>query len=106
MSGQIAGNKCSRDAEVIVLESLRRVNATVARKRPIELKSSALLFGRHGALNSLGLVHLVARIEECLRDRYSKDISLVDDRVISGEIRPFLTVGTLIEYIAGILSRQ
>ena len=90
-------------AEAIVLGSLKRVNATVARKSPVKLEFETPLFGRRGTLNSLGLVHLVATIEQRLREDYSCDISLVDDRVIKGEIRPFQSVKTLVDYISKLL---
>ena len=98
--------KPTADPTSIVFDSLRRINATIARKKPVDIALETRLFGRRGSLNSLGLVWLVATVEQKIREEHARDLTLVDDRVTSGDIRPFYSVGTLIDYVAELLAQS
>ncbi|WP_419662638.1 hypothetical protein Dvar_31030 [Desulfosarcina variabilis str. Montpellier] len=57
------------------------------------------LFGKDGALDSLGLVNLITLLEEQIEDEYDLTITLADERAMSRKTSPFLTVDSLMEYV-------
>ena len=72
---------------------------------PVDLSAGAgsVLFGEGGVLTSVDFVTLVLDIEEAVEDATGKSITLADERAMSQKHSPFRTVGTLADYIAGLL---
>ena len=62
-----------------------------------------MLFGEGGVLTSVDFVTLVLDIEEAVEDATGQSITLADERAMSQKHSPFRTVGTLADYIAGLL---
>ena len=62
------------------------------------------LFGGKSALDSLGLINFIVATEDAIQNSFGVSLVLADDRALSQEISPFSTVGTLVEYIAVLLS--
>lgn len=60
------------------------------------------LFGKDGALDSMGLLNLVVLLEERIREGTGKDIRLVSDAALSQTHSPFATVESLANYIVGL----
>ncbi len=61
------------------------------------------LIGPGGVLDSLGLVTLIVELEDRLFSDHGVSVTLADDRAMSQERSPFLTVDTLSRYIAVVL---
>jgi acyl carrier protein len=57
------------------------------------------LFGPHGMLDSLGLVHLIVVLEDRLADLFGVNLTLADDKALSERRSPFRTVGSLTDYV-------
>ena len=57
------------------------------------------LFGRHGILDSLGLVHLIVLVEDRVADLFGVNVTLADDKALSEQRSPFRTVGSLTDYV-------
>ncbi len=57
------------------------------------------LLGDGAIVKSVGLVAVLVGVEERLADRYSLDISLMDDRAMSQSRSPFRNVQALVDYI-------
>ena len=72
---------------------------------PVDLSEGAdsVLFGEGGVLTSVDFVTLVLDIEEAVENATQKSITLADERAMSQKHSPFRTVGTLADYIAGLL---
>ncbi len=87
----------------IVMEQVDAYNANL--DTPVDLKDGedTILFGGDGVLKSVDFVTLVLDIEEAIEEASGKAITLADERALSQKNSPFRTVGTLSEYIAGLL---
>jgi acyl carrier protein len=84
----------------LVFNSMEVFNAEIKdEKNRMELNEDTRLFGRDSILDSLGLVNIVVDLEQRLSDKFSKDISLTDDRAMSQTRSPFRDVRSLIDYI-------
>jgi acyl carrier protein len=62
-----------------------------------------VLVGSDGVLDSLGLVNLIALLEQRVERDFHTSINLVDDDLISDASRHFANVATLTRYLASIL---
>ncbi|MGF1449638.1 MAG: hypothetical protein ACFB20_09505 [Opitutales bacterium] len=78
-------------AEEADLDSLRQPQANTA------------LFGGGSGLDSMGLVTLIADLEERLAEAFEQPVVLADERAMSRSRSPFRTVGALEDYICGLL---
>jgi D-alanine--poly(phosphoribitol) ligase subunit 2 len=72
-------------------------------QRTIPKDLTRALFGRGGVLDSLGLVNFIVAIEQQIEDEVGTSISLTDERAMSQRQSPFRDIGTLAEFIHGIL---
>lgn len=66
---------------------------------PISVNASTKLIGKDAVLDSIGLVSIIADMEEMIEDNYGYTIAIADERAMSREKSPFLTVTSLAEYI-------
>ena len=64
------------------------------------------LYGAKSALDSIGLVTLIADVEEKIGEEFGKDIILADERAMSQTRSPFGRVGTLVDYIEELLKQS
>lgn len=87
--------------------SLLRAVEELNRERPadkrISLSPDTVLFGKKGSLDSLGLVSLVLRAEQNIQEDFGCAITLADDRALSEEKSPFLTINSMASYVAKLL---
>ena len=67
-----------------------------------EINMKTPLYGDRGYLDSLGLVNLIAAIEERLTDR-GWNITIASEKAFSRRISPFLTIGTLVKFIKELI---
>jgi len=70
------------------------------------LDGSFILYGKNGALDSLGLVNLIVGVEQAVEDKCGCSITLADERALSQENSPFTTVNSLAEYLSVLLNEQ
>jgi D-alanine--poly(phosphoribitol) ligase subunit 2 len=56
------------------------------------------LYGRQGALDSLGLVSLIVALEQALEDEFQVTVALADEKALSQARSPFRTIRSLAEY--------
>jgi acyl carrier protein len=87
-----------------ILSAIRNYNLEVPPDRRIPETSEAPLFGRHGTLDSLGLVNLIVMVEEQFQDVHDRAITLADERAVSQERSPFRNVPSLAAYICLLLN--
>lgn len=90
----------SRITELVV-RLCRDHNDIAEPERQIDLTGpeTARLYGREGVLDSLGLVSLLASIEQAFEDEYGVHITIADERAFSQARSPFRTVASLSEYV-------
>jgi acyl carrier protein len=68
------------------------------------LRPDTSLFGDGSPLDSLGLVSLLAIVEERVQTSHKKDIVLASETVFSRVHSPFRTVSALADYVAELLA--
>ena len=64
----------------------------------------AVLYGKTGKLESIDVVTLIMEVEDQIKAEFGTSITIADDRAMSRENSPFLTVGTLSDYVAELLN--
>jgi acyl carrier protein len=57
------------------------------------------LFGAQGQLDSLGLVNFIVLLEQRIADEFGVAVTLANEKALSRQRSPFLTVHSLTEYI-------
>jgi len=87
-----------------VLEVVRDLNQGLPEDKRIAENPTAILFGREGALDSLGLVELIVEVEQEVNDHFDVDIGIADERAISQEKSPFQTLETMSNYIVRLIA--
>lgn len=90
----------------LVVNAVSDLNEELERKVPVEMGRDAPLYGEAGVLDSLGLVSLVVSIEQALQDRWGVAVALADEKALSLTRSPFRTIGTLTDYVAGLVPAQ
>lgn len=65
--------------------------------------ADTLFFAPGGPLDSLGLVNLIADLEDRVEAEFGEWVNLADETLFAGEDSPFQSVGRLVDYIDGIL---
>lgn len=85
----------------LVVRLCREHNEIAEPERQIDLSvpEAARLYGRQGVLDSLGLVSLLAAIEQALEEECGVQATLADERAFSQARSPFRTVSSLSEHI-------
>ena len=87
----------------LIQESVNYLNKMLTNKVPVEKGEDCALFGDSGVLDSMSLVTLIVDLEERLEKAFNKPFILASEKAMSQKRSPFLTVGTLHEYIESIL---
>ena len=63
-----------------------------------ELSEDTILFGKDGALDSMGLVTLIVALEQAIEDRFDASAGLADEKAMSQARSPYRSVGSLADY--------
>lgn len=64
------------------------------------------LFGTKAAIDSIGLVTIIVATEQKMEDEFGQSITLADERAMSQKNSPFLTIGSLADYIIKLLNGE
>ena len=70
------------------------------------ITSGSKLYGKNGVLDSLGLVRVIAELEEEIYTKTLKNITLADEKSMSQKSSPFLSVDSLSDYIEMLLQEE
>lgn len=82
----------------LIIDVAAELNTIQDTKIAVERGADAPLYGRAGVLDSLGLVTFVVAVEEAIEDKLNASIVLADEKAMSQQSSPFLTIGTLARY--------
>lgn len=93
-----------QDILQIVLNGVREFNELQPPASRLPLTEDTALLGHDHALDSLGIVNLVAAIEDGVQARYGIAISLTPDGNAAED--PWRTVGTLADFITSRLDAR
>lgn len=86
----------------VVYRVMEEVNEQRALGERLELSEDTILLGRASNLDSLGLVTLIAGIEQTLLDELGAEIIVADEKAMSQHKSPLRTVKSLVDYICSL----
>jgi D-alanine--poly(phosphoribitol) ligase subunit 2 len=89
----------------IIYDVIDETNAELPADRQLEKSKDAILFGNHGKLDSLGIVHFIVAVEDRVREELGASITLADERAMSQKNSPFRTVSSLSTYIVELMGQ-
>ena len=69
-----------------------------------ELTEDTILFGKDGALDSMGLVTLIVAVEQAIEDAFDVSPGLADEKAMSQAKSPYRSVASLADYAAAQVS--
>ena len=87
----------------VVYAAIDELNLQLNPERRLSRSPATALFGEEGALDSLGLVNLIAEVEERVEEAFGQVVNLADGELMSGADDPFRDVAALVEHVAGQL---
>ena len=87
------------DIRSLVLTTLKELGEDLSLPELESADEETRLFGSQSPLDSMGLVNLIADIEDRLSEEYNLDLILANQSAMSLKNSPFRTVGTCIDYI-------
>ncbi len=71
-----------------------------------DLNEETRLFGGPSEFDSIAVVTLLAEIEQRINDRYGTSIIIANEKAMSQKRSPFLSIGSLAEYIQHLVVEQ
>ena len=89
-------------ALTLVLRRLAALGRELGKPALEQADASTRLFGEATALDSIGLVTLIADLEEDIRVATGKTVTLADEKAMSRLTSPFRTVDHLADHIVRI----
>lgn len=87
-----------------VYRAVDELNKQLPKGVSVAKSSDAALYGRTGKLESIDVVTLIMEVEDQIKAEFGTSITIADDRAMSMENSPFLTLGTLTDYVAELLN--
>jgi acyl carrier protein len=94
-----------KDCLELVYETIDEINETIADRKLVKAPHTQL-FGCSGNLDSIGLVTFIVMLEQKLANKFGRPFTIAEDRALSRDRSPFLTVESLAEYLAEKLNDQ
>ena len=92
-------------AQALVLRRLAALGRELGKPALENAAASTRLFGEAAALDSIGLVTLIADLEEDIRVATGKNVALADEKAMSRLTSPFRRVDLLAEYVVEVTNR-
>lgn len=80
----------------LIIETLQGMSED----REASYTGETALMGNNKVVDSLGLVSLIAAVEQAIDDRYNVLVTLADEKAFSQRTSPFLTIASMAEYAA------
>ncbi len=90
----------------VILKSLAELSEDAGISGLDNANEETRLYGGKGPLDSIGLVNLIADVEEKVGREFGKDVILADERAMSQRRSPFARVGTFADYIESLLDEN
>jgi D-alanine--poly(phosphoribitol) ligase subunit 2 len=89
-----------------VYRAIDELNKQLPKGVHVEKSLDAPLYGKNGRLESIDVVTLIMEVEDQIRDELGISITIADDRAMSQQNSPFLTIQTLTDYVTELLTEN
>ncbi len=87
-------------ASAVVREAIGEIYTSLHADAALpEISDETRLIGRNALFDSMGLVSLVVEVEQLLESEHDIVVMLADERAMSQTRSPFLSVGSLTDYV-------
>jgi acyl carrier protein len=83
----------------MVLHRLQKLGEELGKPSLIQASEQTRLFGDKADLDSMGLVTLIADLEEDFQKQLGRTVTLVDEKAMSRLTSPFRRVDFLVDYL-------
>jgi acyl carrier protein len=90
----------------IVINQVEQLRDSLTEEQKFEVNMDTKLFGNNSNIDSLSLVSIIVDLEMLFSEEYGFDLSLTDDRAMTREISPFISITSLADYIVEIINNQ
>ena len=90
----------------IIFKSIKELNENLDEDQQLLLSTDTVLLGKDSNIDSITLVNLIVTIEESLEDNLNVSVTLADEKALSQKNSPFLTIQTLLDYIALLIKEH
>ena len=90
----------------LILKRLEALGIELDKPELRNANESTRLFGDNSSLDSMGLVTLIADLEEDVRQQCNLSITLVDEKAMSRLTSPFRSVNHLADYITLVVNSK
>jgi len=95
-----------REVHKVILEIAEEFNEHQKGNIRLDLGANAPLYGKEGALDSLGFVSFVLAVEQALQEKLQLPVTLSDEKAMSQKNSPFRTIGSLTEYVCRLVKEH
>ena len=89
-----------------IFDTVDEVNQLLPKDQRLEKSIDTVLSGNLGQLDSIGLVNIIVATEQKIEEEFNVIITLADERAMSRENSPFMTIRTLADYIYLLLKEN
>ena len=86
--------------------AVEEINKQLPKGVRVEKSLDAPLYGKSSKLESIDLVGFIIEVEEKVKEELGVSITIADEQAMSQQNSPFLTLGTLTDYVAGLLEEN
>jgi len=90
----------------IIYKAVGKHNQRASAEQQLKQTPDTVLFGSEGMLDSLQFVSLILSIEEMVQEELEASVAVADDRALSRDPSPYLTLCSLAEYIRELMEEQ
>jgi acyl carrier protein len=87
----------------VVAGAIGELNLQLGAAEQLPLHGQAALFGSAGPLDSLGLVQLIAELENRIEAECGHRVNLADDELLGEADGPFAHIEALIAHVRGVI---
>ena len=89
-----------------VYRAVDELNKQLPKGVHVEKALDSPLYAKNGRLESIDVVTLIMEVEDQIKDEFGTSITIADDRAMSQQNSPFLSIRSLTNYVAELLKEN
>ena len=96
----------SKDILNIIYKSFDQIVSDLNPDDLIEKSEQTIIYGPSSIFDSLGLANFLLTVEKATLQKYGVELCLVDEAIHISDANPFLTMGSLAEFVEGLIKKK
>jgi acyl carrier protein len=89
-----------------IYRAVDELNRQLPKAVHVGKSANSPLYGKSSKLESIDLVTLMIEVEEKIKEEFGIPITIANERAMSQEDSPFLSIGSLTDFIAELLKEN